>query len=109
MLLNMAINENSATPRDSVMSSRLIPDILLAASVTLALGLVLMIMLGAMVAPFWADLAAFLLSIGVGLVLLAWGRRSQIIVISGLYVLVMFVLLMMLQFGLAARAGRVEF
>ena len=91
------------------MSSRIVPALLLAASVTLSLGLVLMIVLGAMVAPFWADLTAFVVSIGVGLVLLAWGRGSQIIPITGLFALVMFVLLMMLQFGLAARAGRVEF
>ncbi|MEK7996482.1 MAG: hypothetical protein AAB403_22000, partial [Planctomycetota bacterium] len=97
------MNEHDVTSRPAK-TTGIIPDLLLAGSITLALGLVLMIVLEAMLAAFWADLTAFALSIGVGLVLLARGRGSYIIPVSALYVLVMFVLLMLVQFGLAARA-----
>jgi phosphoglycerol transferase MdoB-like AlkP superfamily enzyme len=84
-------------------------DLLIAGVITLVLGTALMSLLGSESPSFWADLISIVVSIAAGLAVLARRRRATIIPVAAVFIPVLFALLALVHFAIAARHGRIDF
>jgi hypothetical protein len=86
-------------------------NLLLAASATLILGLPVFIWADALPGGFWEIpivLASLVISLGVGVAILARRHRPRIIPVAAIYVTVMFGVLVYVAFVIGWHLGRVD-